>query len=146
MLKWLTNFLNPPRPVQVEQFTDPHLGLLRLNEDCDSWEAKIELADRKITFRIGGETEPDLGLISRARQIVESQNEFTQMVENYLERRATELPGAADEIRQLKIEDICLLSPKWPNSAMIFFKGPSEYRLWHCDYVDGRIFGLAFDS
>ena len=51
-----------------------------------------------------------------------------------------------EEISRLEIEDVSLWRASTPASGMIYFKGPDQFRLWRCDYVEGKPRGLGFDD
>jgi hypothetical protein len=134
---------------RLRSVTDPVLGELRLSEDSEWWEGNITLNGVPIGFKIGGAGGPDPRLIEHAHGIVQSFAEFETMVRAFLEKEGKEvkcLRPFVEEIRQLRIEDICLFWPKRPHDGMIYFRGLDKYRVWRCDYVNHKPKGLGFDS
>jgi hypothetical protein len=90
-----------------------------------------------------GDAKPDATLIVR------SYAHFERAVQEFLAHEAANvkhLRPFAEEISQLEIEDVSLPRPATPTSGMIYFKGPDQYRLWRCDYVDCRPKFLGFDD
>jgi len=146
MLSFIKKIFSDPTASWPRLVTDSVLGELRLSDDAEWWECSTTVGSNKIGFQIGGEGEPDAGLLAHAHDIVRSFPQFNKMVGEFLTSEARRMPGAADEIRQLAIEDVCLLSPDRPDDGMIYFKGPDKFRLWRCDYVARKPRGLGFDS
>ena len=145
MLKALTQLFGGKGKERTKEFHDAVLGTLRLAEE-DWWEATVAIECRNLGFKIGGDSEPDEILMVHARDIVRSFAEFDRMLVEFLASEALRMPGAADEIRQLVIEDVMLYWPERPDDGMIYFKGPDKYRLWRCDYVGRKPQGLGFDD
>ncbi len=133
------------RKKRIEEFQDAVLGTLRLAEE-NWWETTVAVADRSVGFKIGGESKPDSALIEHARDIVRGFAEFNKTVCEFLAMETRRIPGAADEIRQLVIQDVMLFWPKRPDDGMIYFKGPDKYRVWRCDYVGRKPRNLGFDD
>jgi hypothetical protein len=146
MLRWLTSLFHVSRPDRREQVSDAVLGPLRLDGDGQWWEAAVRIGGKAVGFKVGGEAEPSGALLAHAHEIVRSFPVFERMVSEFLAEEARRLEPAAEEIRQLAIEDICLFWPERPDDGMIFFNGPDACRLWRCDYINRRPVGLGFDS
>ncbi len=121
------------------------IGRLLLSEDEDWWEGQIKINEKTIGFRIGGNSEPSRELLAHAHDIVQSFDNFEHMILAFLLAEAQKQRQFAEEIRQLVIDEICLFWPNRPDDGMIFFKGPHEFRLWRCDYVNRKPTGLGFD-
>jgi hypothetical protein len=139
MFAALKKFLVSPAAQPIQSVTDPVLGELRLSEDADWWEGNITIGGESIGFKIAGESVPDAMRIAHAHDIVRSFPEFREMIRKFLDdeaRNVRHLQRFVDEIRQLQIEDVCLLRPRRPDDGMVYFRGPDPYRLWRCDYVD----------
>ena len=124
--------------------SDPALGELRLSDEGDWWESTITHRHIKVQFQIGGDGEPSPPLIAHAHNIVSGLPAFALMLEEFIANEAVRQPIAAEEIRQLKLESVYLSRP--PHDGMIYFHGPDEFRVWRCDYVNGKPQGLGFDS
>ena len=129
-------------------FTDPLLGRFVFNRDNRWWETQALLGGQPVTFVIGGNEQPDPGLLNHARDIFARFAEIDTRVRAFLDREAQspKLRGAVAEISNLRIESINLLWPKRPNDGMIFFAGSSNDRIWRCDYVGREPQGLGFDN
>jgi hypothetical protein len=109
----------------------------------------MRIGSKVIGCSIAGDGVPHSMRVARAHEIVRSFAEFERTITHFLEDEARDvkhLRRFSDEIRQLEIEDICLLRPGKPDDGMIYFKGPDGYRVWRCDYVDRRPKGLGFDD
>lgn len=132
-----------PKPADA---TDSVLGTLRWSDDDQMWESIVSVGESKIGFFIAGDSAPSSALVAHAQDIVRTLPEFQRMVTAFLAEEATRQPRAADEIRQLSIEHVCLMWPDRPDDGMIYFHGPDEYRVWRCDYVGRKPRGLGFDS
>jgi hypothetical protein len=146
MLKILVELFRGKRKERVEQIQDAVLGVLRLNEEGRWWETTVTVDNSRLGLKIGGDHEPDPALIEHGRDIVRRYQEFKSMLGEFLANEGRRLPGAADEIRKLVIEDVMLTWPNRPNDGMIYFKGPDKYRLWRCDYIGRKPQGLGFDD
>jgi len=145
MLKALIQTFRGNGKERTNELQDPVLRTLRFAEKA-WWEADVAVQNRNLRFKIGGDSEPDEVLILHARDIVRSIDDFDKMIAEFLADAAVRMPGCADEIRQLVIEDVMLCWPKRPNDGMIYFKGPNNYRLWRCDYAGRKPQGLGFDG
>lgn len=131
---------------RVARFCDPVLGELVINETW--WECTVVSKRGPITLGVGGRYEPDEQLIETARRTCQHIDEFVDSVAAYL-RHESEQPiwrRFAAEVRVQAIKDVYYWWPRKPAAGMIFFTGPDQCRLWHCDIDDGRLCGLAFDS
>ena len=142
MFRKFTDTFGYKRSKHTEKIHHPVLGDLCLS---DYWEATVTVHGKTLGFKIGG-LEPDAVLVEHACDIVRSFPEFEKMIAAFLASEADRLPGAANEIRQLVIEDVMLCCPERPNDGMIFFTGPDKYRGWRCDYIGRKPQGLGFDS
>jgi hypothetical protein len=131
-----------PQPADT---TDSVLGTLRWDDE-QTWEAVVSIGKSTIAFFIAGDSVPDTALIAHAHDIVRTLPDFQRMVTSFLAEEAARLPGAADEIRQLSVDHVCLMWPDRPDDGMIYFRGPDKYRLWRCDYVARKPKGLGFDD
>lgn len=145
MLKALAQMFAHKPKAPTQEHHDTVLGTLRETEE-GWWEGSVAIAGRTLGFKIGGHAGPDALLIEHARSIVRSFAEFDKMVSEFLVSEAKRMPGAADEIRQLVIEDVMLCWPERPDDGMIYFKGPDEYRVWRCGYVGRKPRSLGFDD
>ena len=127
-------------------FNDPVLGELILSDDGDWWECTVSATTPAIQFQVGGASEPAPQLLAHAHDIVRGLPGFRDAVAAFVEAEATAQPMAAGEIRQLQLESVFLPWPDRPNDGMLYFRGPDEFRVWRCDYVDRRPIHLGFDS
>jgi len=131
---------------RITEFEDPILGKLLLSEDEDWWEGSVKIKEKRIGFKIGGNSEPSRKLLVHAHDIIRSYNEFEEMVAVFLLAESERFRSFAEEIRKLIIHNICLYWPERPNDGMIYFIGPNEFRLWRCDYLNRKPYKLGFDS
>jgi hypothetical protein len=145
-MSWLSRLKEWATRDPVGRVDDEQLGPLVLNEGC--WEAQVTPEGSSIRFRIGGRFAPDPVLITRARDILSSFDQFAVEVAGFLASEAAreEWSPFADEIRALAIRDLCLFWPHRPDDGMIFFGGPDECRCWRCDLIGRVPSGLGFDS
>ena len=144
MLKTLAQVFGGKKE-RAREFHDDLLGALQLAEE-DWWEAIVRVEDRRLAFKIGGDSEPDVALMEHAHDIVRSFAQFDRMVSEFLVSEGEKMPRASDEIRQLIIEDVMLCWPKRPDDGIIYFKGPDKYRVWRCDYSGRKPQGLGYDE
>ena len=142
-LHWLQEWLTRD---PVSQFNDPILGEIMLNESA--WECAVNSPSGRITLRVGGRYEPDEALLESARQTFHNLPRFIDRVTDYLREESEHETWQefAEEISALRINDVNYWWPRKPQVGMIFFKGPDECKIWHCDIDGSRLFGLAFDS
>ena len=145
MLKALSRIFGTKPKEGVRQVHDPVLGTLRLAGE-GWWEATVVLDGRSLGFKIGDNNGPDPALMDHARDLLRGFPEFNKMIGEFLLNEAKRMPAAAEEIRQLEVEDVMLFWPKRPHDGMIYFRGPHKYRVWRCDYVDRKPQGLGFDD
>lgn len=122
------------------------LGELILHDS--SWECCVESKAGPVTLSIGGRYEPDEQLLKAARETARSIDEFVDRVDEYLasESQQENWQQFADEVQQLAIAEVSYSWPRNPEAGMIFFQGPDDCRLWHCDIEGPRLSGLVFDT
>ena len=129
---------------------DPQLGKLTRNVKDQFWEANVTTRTGRVDVMIEGTGEPAPVLLARGREIVATFDVLEARVSEYIAREATieakEDPEWAAQIRALRVSAIRLESIDRPNDAVIEFKGQDEDIYWYCDYVDGELSGLSFDS
>ena len=125
---------------------DPVLGELVINES--SWQCSVDTRNGPIMLSVGGRYEPDERPLRTARETVQQIDSFIDRVADYLKRESQQeiWQPFSDEINSLAISDVNYWWPRKPNAGMIFFRGPDECKLWHCDIDGQRFSGLAFDS
>lgn len=146
-MHWLARIFSqkPPRgPIE-----DPVLGILVPEEGGKGWRTRIQVDGREISFSVGGATEPNSPGLALAREIAQSFAAFEAGIVGFLKTEAEKYEDETrrEEILQLEIEAIHVGYAKHPDSGMIFFKSPDQYRLWHCDFVNRRnLSRLVFDS
>jgi hypothetical protein len=133
----------------VMQVDDAELGALEYNESW--WESSIPSKEGTIKLCVGGRYEPDPALIEMARATAKRIDMFIDEVKAHCSNEAGHndfrtMPGVAEEIASLRISDIHYVWPKTPAHGMIYFNGPDELKIWHCDIEDGKLLGLTFDS
>ncbi|MCA9027275.1 MAG: hypothetical protein KDA86_18850 [Planctomycetaceae bacterium] len=130
----------------VGRFDDPVLGELVLNES--SWQCSVDTRVGLIIMSVGGHNQPDERILDTARETVRHIDKFINRVADYLawESKKEVWRPFADEINSLVIADVNYWWPRDPGAGMIFFKGPDECKLWHCDIDGSRFCGLTFDS
>jgi hypothetical protein len=112
--------------------------------------AGVTAGNRRVDLAIAGDDEPDPVLLERARDLVADLETFQRRLQDFLAREAREWaiesPDLAKEIDELQLSAIVLRSPDRPGHVVMDFRGPDEMRFWYCDYVDGQMSGLRFDS
>jgi hypothetical protein len=145
--KLLGRFRGSPKE-PLREVVDPILGPCVPDQAERWWRASAEVGSRKIAFTLGGDSEPDPALLAHARQIVGDLDAFERRVAEFLKGVAAGFKDAdaRAEVEGLRIDDVCLFWPDRPNDGMIYFAGPSEERVWRCDYVDGRCQRLGCDT
>ena len=149
MFAFFRKVLGKPKVIPQDSIPDPVVGEWKLSDDADWWEGEAMVGTTKVSFKIGGEEVPDTKLVAHAHEIHRSWPEFEQRVMAFLAEEAGTGKSSepfAEEVRQLKIEDVCLLRPERPDDGMIYFSGPDEFRVWRCDYVGRRPCDLGFDD
>ena len=131
---------------KVPEYSHPDLGVLKLNEELDWWEVKVEAHGDEFEFGIGGSDTPDERLIQHAIDILQDYPAFKQTVLKFLGDESKNFKGYENEIQSLTLEQVCLCWPDRPEGGMIYFDGPDEFRVWRCDYVDRTPKGLGYDD
>src|SRR4051812_41772187 len=96
-------------------FHDPILGICRRDQNELYWEAIFDRSGQKIQFTLGGATAPHPALLSHAGDIVNDLEAFNLRLRQYAEK----YPGAREEVKTLKLEEVSLLSPDNPNDGML---------------------------
>jgi hypothetical protein len=145
MFKALSKMLGGKQQERIKEFHDPVLGTLRLTEE-EWWEASVSINGKTIRFHIGGDAEPNDGLVAQAHDIIRTFADFERMVTAFLIEEGHRMRMTSDQIRQLAIEDVMLCCPDRPNDGMIYFSGLDKIGVWRCDYVYRKPRGLGFDS
>lgn len=129
---------------------DARLGRLTRDATAGCWTAMLPRGDRTLNFVIGGDDEPDPQLLAHARDLLARFDALERLVEGYLageaEKEGSEHPEMAAEIRALRIESVTFRFPARPGHVVIDFEGPEEMRYWYCDYANGALSGLTFDT
>ncbi|MEI9896028.1 MAG: hypothetical protein WDN28_19700 [Chthoniobacter sp.] len=126
--------------------SDSVLGELLLSDDDDYWESTVAIDGKPLQFQLSGDPQPSPAVLSHAHDIVRDFADFSRTMSEFLESEAERCGGAAHEIRQLVLESVCLCWPQRPDDGMLYFKGPDEYRLWRCNYINRKPQGLGFDD
>lgn len=149
-------FKGDQRPV-APSVLNAILGPLHYSKDDECWMTAEDNANLPFRFFIAGNWDksltaisPDPRLIEHAECIARSPNGFLALVESFVKSELAtrrHLKGWAEEVAQLKVSALNLAWAERPNDGMIEFKGPDEFRLWRCDYVNRQPAGmLGFDS
>src|SRR5262245_3608889 len=127
---------------------DPQLGTLTRNVKGEYWQASLTLGAQTVDLLIDGKEEPIPALLASARDLVGTVDVLQDLMGEYLAREAKEEadPELATEIGALRVSALLLRSVDRPDHVMIDFEGPDEMRYWYCDYVDGELSGLSFDT
>jgi hypothetical protein len=129
---------------------DPRVGRLTRDRRSKSWEATFQRGDRAVTILIAGTDEPDPRLVAAARDLVARfdalEPEVMAFVASEAEAFAAEDPEMADEARALRISSLKFWYPERPDHVLIDFTGPDEDLCWSCEYVEGELSGLEYDS
>jgi len=132
-----------PGVKRVLAFQHARLGTLTLDEH--NWTAVIQHIGSELSFRIGGTDVPDPGLLRHAVDIIDDLDSFQRRTHAFLIEEAGRHPRAAEEIVQLKLDEVCLFWPHRPDDGMLYFSGPDDFRVWRCDYIDRQPRLLGFD-
>ena len=119
------------------------LGEMIFNRDNFCWESKKKINDDEVNFIVGGTKKPDDKLIKALEEIAKSFNEFQYIINEFLKEQTQ---NAGEEILKLKISDIMYSRPDKPNNGMVFFRGTTNYKIWHCDLVKGKPKYLNYDK
>lgn len=137
----------PSEPTPAPLF-DPVLGAIHPGDNPETWQSSVCLGDQTVRFIIGGGSAPDPRLIEHTRDIVRTFSAFQEMISNFLTLQVwkEKYPELRKEIAALTIEDVCLFWPDRPDDGMISFKGPDEFKIWRCDYIDRKPVNLGFDD
>jgi hypothetical protein len=134
------------RTSKKESVIDHILGELHVSTEGRWWECSVTINKQVIQFQIGGESEPSPALVANAQAIVNEFFTFDAQVAKFLKDECDNKSGAASEIHQLRVESIYLPWPDRPKHGLIYFHGPNEDHIWHCDYVAGQLQCLTFDD
>jgi hypothetical protein len=121
------------------------LGTLSYDRDSASWGKRIKVIDQDLRLSVGGESEPDPTLLEQAAILEARLPVLIGNLATFLERDAARAPEFESEIRSLKVDDVAVWWPKEPEAVMIWFKGPSQERIWHCGYTNGELSDLVYD-
>jgi hypothetical protein len=124
----------------------PILGLLEFDPEEEAWVVTTAVGPDQVRVLIGGDREPDPQLVDSAARLVSDSESFVKNISRFLEQQAEARPESSREIRGLRVAAVCFYWPDRRNTAMVFFAGPHESKVWHCDYLDGNPSSLAFDS
>jgi hypothetical protein len=129
---------------------DAQLGTLTRDVTTRCWMAGVTMGNRRVDLAIGGDDDPDAALLAQARDFAADLGDFERRLQDYLAREAkqwaAESPDLAAEINELRVTGIMLRSSERPGRIVLEFDGPDEMRYWYCDYVDGEMSGLDFDT
>ncbi len=129
---------------------DSQLGRLTRNRRNRCWEATVVRGARQVEILIEGADEPNPQLLASARNLIARFDSLESQVMAFVvgeaESVAPEDPEIAGEIRALEISSLKFYWPDRPGRVEIDFKGPDEDRFWACEYVDGELSGLDYDS
>jgi hypothetical protein len=129
---------------------DPQLGTLMRETKFRCWVATLTRGDRQVEIRIDGDDEPDPRLLAEARDLATRFDAIERRVEDYLAREADDAtasdPELTAEIRALRVSGMVLRSSDRPGHAAIDLDGPDEVRYWYCDYTNGELTGLDYDT
>jgi hypothetical protein len=136
------------RPI-IKVVEHPILGALVYSEDDEAWLNSPDHRSLGFNFYIAGNWEPgnetilpDAGLVQHAESIVQNVDEFQRSLVLFLEdqiKSKKSLKPCADEIRQLKLETVCLFWPNRPCDGELYFKINNEKKgRWICAYIGGK--------
>jgi len=154
LLVTLHHHASPPlfrilRRVRGHVREDPRLGTLTRDARARCWSATVMYRAVPVEVIVDGDEEPSPALLARARDHVADFETLSERVGDYLAAEARELaesePELSAEITSLQMSAIVLRS-EHPDRAQIDFEGPDEIRFWRCDYENGQLSELWFDS
>lgn len=148
MLSRLLRLFRGPSNEPLREILDPVLSRCVPDQVEHCWRASVDVGGREVSIILGGDLTPDPALLAHARQIAGEMGAFVGRVADFLKREAgrIEEPDVQAEIENLLVDDVCLFWPDRPNDGMIYFAGPTEERLWRCDYIERRLQGLGCDT
>jgi hypothetical protein len=154
LLVTLYHHASPPllrilRRVRGHVREDPRLGTLTRDARARCWSATVMCRAVPVEVIVDGDEEPSPALLARARNLVADFETLSERVGDYLAAEARELaesePELSAEITSLQMSAIVLRS-EHPDRVQIDFEGPDEIRFWRCDYENGQLSELWFDS
>lgn len=124
------------------------LGKLKFDDDAEAWESVAKIDGEKIKFHIAGDwgkeqvvIGPSPRLIGEAEQLAEHFEEFSGAVREFIEAQIDQTPSLdewRDELRRLKIAQICFFWAERPNDGEIVFSGGAAGRIWACAIKNGK--------
>jgi hypothetical protein len=129
---------------------DPLLGTLTRDLTARCWVGTITRGSQTLDVAIAGDEQPDAPRLAHVRDLLSDFQTLERQVESFLATEAADEalqdPELAAEIRTLRIASLNLRSTERPDLVVVDFEGPNEMRYWCCEYVDGQLRGLRFDS
>jgi hypothetical protein len=118
---------------------------LAYDRESDNWSKSVVLGGQQFRLSVGGELEPNPTLLEQAALLQARLPSLVADLGAFLDNEAVQAPDLAGEIRSLKLEDVAVWWPKQPDAVMLWFKGPSQERIWHCSYTNGKFSNLVYD-
>ena len=134
-----------PKRQPIPEVVHPVLGTLSYDAKSENWGKSVTLGGQELRLSVSGDFEPSPSLLEQAALL---QAQLPGLVANlaaFLENEAIQLPELAGEIRSLKLEDVAVWWPKQPEAVMVWFKGPSQERIWHCSFTNRKLSDLVYD-
>ncbi|MEG3792148.1 hypothetical protein V1318_18680 [Lysobacter sp. CCNWLW3] len=137
---------------EITEVVESHLlGKLSFNDDVEAWESVAKIGGEEIKFHIAGDwgkeqvvIGPSLRLIGEAEQLAARFEEFSVAVREFIEAQIDQNPALnewRDELRRLKIAQICFFWAERPSDGEIVFSsdtGGDAGRIWACAIKNGK--------
>jgi hypothetical protein len=129
---------------------DPHLGTLTRDVKGQYWSATWKYHTLVVHVVIDGEDEPSPVLLARGRDLLADFETLADRIGDFLASELREWKQhdaeLAAEVGGLRLSGIVLRSADGPDHVLLEFKGPDEDLYWSCEYVDGQLSDLQYDS
>jgi hypothetical protein len=136
----------PPSPGAIVDH--PTLGSLAYDAELEAWRTSVVTPAGPLAFVLHGNGKPDAAALEKAAVIAHAAPAFFAKLTAFLEAEAQKQRMAADEIRQLRVDDVVLYPTHGTGrvAGMIYFAGPHPDRVWRCDFDGHTPRDLGFDS
>lgn len=127
-------------------FEDHTLGVLEFDPEDECWVGAFDVAGQRITVRIAGTDRPDARLLAHARDLARGYESFAVLVEDFLAAESGREKWEPEEVKTLRLDEICLFWPERPEDGMLYFYTDRSKRVWRCDYIGRTPRDLGFDG
>lgn len=151
MFDGIKRFLFGDKREIVDVVESDLLGKLSFDDDVEAWESVAKIGGEKIRFHIAGDwgrektvIGPSPRLIREAEQLAAHFEEFSSEVRDFIEAQIDQTPALnewRDELRRLKIAQVCFFWAERPSDGEIIFSsdsGGTATRIWACALKNGK--------